>query len=79
MTTLLQGELDGKRIAYHSGTKFEIQLGKGKSAYKTVQSFEGNLYQAALTYTGYNVHSGYKKRLIAHSMNKPVLARYISQ
>lgn len=76
--TLKYQELDGKRIAYHSKSVFQIQIGKNKSAYHTVASFEGNLTQAVLNYNGYNIGNGYKKRLVCWSFNKPILARAFS-
>jgi hypothetical protein len=72
-------ELDGKRIAYHSTTDFLVQLGKGKSAYKTKYSFIGNLAQAVIYYRGLNIGNGYKKRLLMPSCSKnPVLARAVA-
>lgn len=75
---LYTAELDGKKIAYHSESKFEVQTGRYKSAYRTRQSFIGNLAQAVLWYKSYNIGNGYKKRLVCWTMNNPVLARYIS-
>jgi hypothetical protein len=43
--------------------KFQIQVGKGNSSYKTIYSFE-NEEQAMLYYQSLNVHSGYKKRFL---------------
>ena len=71
-------ELDGKRIAYHTETKFLVQIGKGRSAYKTRYSFVGNLKSAVLYYRSINIGNGYKKRLLAPTFNKPILARAFS-
>jgi len=76
--TLHAVELDGKRVAYSSETEFLVQVGKGKSAYKTRYRFVGNLVQAVMYYRSINVGSGYKKRLVSWSMNKPILARQFS-
>ena len=75
---LITAELDGKKIAFSSETEFLVQVGRNKSAYKTRYKFKGNLGQAVLYYSGINIRYGYKKRLIAPSMNKPVLARQFS-
>ena len=78
MVTLKTATLDGKQIAYSSETIFLVQIGKRRSAYKTRHKFEGNLGQALLYYKAINIGNGYKKRLLAPSMNKPVLARQFS-
>jgi len=70
--------LDGKRIAYTDDTRFEVQIGRGKSAYKTKYSFEGNLHQAVMYYRCINIGRGYKKRLVMPAANRPVLAREFS-
>lgn len=76
---LLENELNGKKIAYHSESEFLVQLGKGsKGSYRTRYSFKGNLGQAVLYFNGLNVGNGYKKRLVCWSLNKPVLARAVS-
>lgn len=76
---LLENELNGKKIAYSNETMFYVQIGKGsKGSYKTHYSFEGKLNQAVMTYNMINICNGYKKRLIAPSMNKPILAKQIS-
>lgn len=75
---LLENMLDGKRIAYSSETEFLVQVGKGKSGYATRYAVVGNLAQAVLLYNAINIGNGYKKRLVAPGMNKPLLARSIS-
>ena len=62
--TLHYQELDGKRIAYHSTTQFLVQVGKGKSSYRTKYVIKGNLSQAVMYYNGINLGNGYKKRLL---------------
>jgi hypothetical protein len=73
------GTIDGKHIAWHELTEFRIQVGKGKSAYKTKYSFTGNLGQAVLYYGAINIGNGYKKRLYMVGANKPIIARVISR
>ena len=75
---IITAELDGKRIAYADDTVFMVQVGKGRGAYKTRYQFTGNLAQACAWYRGLNIGNGYKKRLIAPVLNKPVLARQFS-
>lgn len=75
---IIENELNGKKIVYHDGTEFLIQVGKGKGAYKQTLKVIGNLSIAVMHYNLINVHSGYKKRLIAPGMNKPILARTIT-
>jgi hypothetical protein len=70
--------LDGKRIAYTDDTKFEVQVGRGKSAYTTRYAFTGNLHQAVMYYRCVNIGRGYKKRLVMPDANRPVLARAFS-
>ena len=78
MVTLHTVTLDGKQIGYSSETEFLVQVGKGKSAYKTRYRFVGNIGQAVAYYRGINIGNGYKKRLVSWSMNKPLLARQVS-
>lgn len=72
-------ELDGKKIAFHAQSKIEVQLGKGKSSYKTKYSFAASDFgRAVMHYNMLNTHSGYKKRLVCFGLNKPILARSLS-
>lgn len=76
---LKHATLDGKQVAYSSETEFLVEVGKGsKGAYKLRNKIKGNLGQAVFLYQGINIGNGYKKRLRAPSMNKPVLARQFS-
>lgn len=69
-------ELNGRKIAYTTATEFIIQIGKDKKdAYVNRYTIHGNLTQAVLLYNGINIGNGYKKRLIAPSFNRPLLAR----
>jgi hypothetical protein len=70
--------LDGKKIIYGDTTRFEVQVGRGNSAYKTRYAFEGNLHQAVRYYLCINIGNGYKKRLLMPGARKPVLARQFS-
>lgn len=70
--------IDGKNIAYTDQTEFLVQVGKGRGAYATRYRFVGDLSQACLYYRGINIGLGYKKRLLAPGMNKPLLARAFS-
>lgn len=72
-------ELDGKRIAYHDGTEFLVQIGRGSSSYRTKYRFVGNFTQAVMHYNMLNVGNGYKKRLLMPSCSKnPVLAKELT-
>lgn len=75
---LLENELNGKKIAYCEKTEFLIQLGKGKSSYKTKMKIVGDLGRAVMIYNMLNIGNGYKKRLISWNLNRPVLVRVIS-
>lgn len=69
-------ELDGRKVAFSSETEFLVQVGRGsKGSYKTKYRIVGAIHQAVLLYKGINIGNGYKKRLLAPSMNKPLLAR----
>jgi hypothetical protein len=73
---LLESELNGKKIAYHSETQFLIQVGKGsKGSYKSRYKVTGTLTEAVSWYNGINIGNGYKKRLV---MAGKVLARAAS-
>lgn len=77
--TLKNDILDGKRIGYHSETLFLVQVGRyRKGSFKTRYTFTGELGRAVMFYNGINLGNGYKKRLIAPSFNKPLLARQAS-
>lgn len=67
--------LDEEPIAYTNHTEFLVQVGRGRGAYKTRYGFKGDLRAAVQHYNCINVGNGRKKRLIAPSLNKPVLAR----
>ena len=76
---MLTANLNNKRIAYTSSTVFIVQVGKGpKGSYKNRYKFTGDLEQAVFYYSCINIGRGYKKRLIASGMNKPVLLRQTS-
>lgn len=70
--------LNGKRVAYDETTEFQVQVGKGRSSYRTVATFVGNLPGACIHYQGINVWGGHKKRLYSPNMNKPVLDRVLT-
>ena len=73
---LLENELNGKKVAYHSETEFLIQIGKGpKGSYTTRYKVTGSLTEAVSWYNGINIGNGYKKRLV---MAGRVLARAAS-
>jgi len=73
---LLESELNGKKIAYHSETQFLIQVGKGsKGSYTTKYEIAGDVNKAVFWYVGINIGNGYKKRLV---MAGKVLARAAS-
>lgn len=78
MITLKTATLNGKHIAYSSETEFLVQIGKNKSAYKTRYRFVGDLGKAVFYFKCISIRRGYKKRLLAPTMNKPVLARQFS-
>jgi len=71
-------ELDGNSIAYTTDTVFKVQVGKGRSAYKTRYAILGNIHQAVKLYRSICIGNGYKKRIYVESFNKPVLARAFS-
>jgi hypothetical protein len=70
--------LDGKSVGYSDETEFLVQIGKDSGSYKTRNRIVGNLAQAVMIYNGINIGNGYKKRLLAPSFNKPLLARQFS-
>lgn len=73
-------ELDNKKVCFHASNIIEVQIRKYNRPYKTVSTFKAKDFgRAVFFYNCYNVHSGYRKRLICHSLNKPVLARYLSR
>lgn len=73
---MFENELDGKKVAYHSETEFLVQIGRyRKGSYSTMYVIVGDLAMAVRYYNGINIGNGYKKRLIAPSFNKPLLAR----
>lgn len=80
MTVLLKtANLNNRPIAFTNETEFLVQLGRGKSKYRTKYRIVGNLAQAVNYYNGLNVGYGYKKRLLMPSCSKrPVLARQFS-
>jgi len=76
---ILETEINGKKIVYHSESEFLIQVGKGpKGSYHTKYSFKGTLALAVGWYNAINIGNGYKKRLVCWSLNKPILAKAVS-
>lgn len=70
--------LDGETIAYTDETYFLVEVGRHSGAYRIRYGFKGNLARAVLHFNAINIGNGYKKRLRAPSLNKPVLARAYS-
>jgi hypothetical protein len=77
---MLENELDGKKIAYHSETQFLVQVGRyAKGAYSTKYSIVGSLGKAVFWFNGINIGNGYKKRLVmVGGKPREVLARQAS-
>jgi hypothetical protein len=76
MIELRQSILNGRRIDYSSETRFHVQVGKGKSAYRTLAIFTGNLAGAVIHFNGINLGPDFKKRLLMEGGKpSPVLAR----
>ncbi|CAB4196690.1 hypothetical protein UFOVP1290_210 [uncultured Caudovirales phage] len=65
----------GQVVSYNSDTTFYIQVGRGKSSYKTKYAVNGSFGMACTYYHGINIGNGYKKRLV---MDKKVLDRRFS-
>lgn len=78
MIQLKTATVDGKQVGYSSETVFLVQVGKGKSSYKTRYSFTGDLGRAIMHFNMINIGNGFKKRLLVPSFNKPVMARAAS-
>jgi hypothetical protein len=78
--TLHTAEIDGKKIAFSSRTTWQVQVAKGRSAYRTRYTFQGDsgLRQAVFYYRGINIGNGYKKRLFSPDLKKPTLSRAFS-
>lgn len=72
----IENELNGKKVVYHYQTEFLVQVGlRKKGSYRTKYRVHGSLPEAVRLYNAINIGNGYKKRLIAPSLNKPLLAR----
>lgn len=55
--------IDGTIISYTDQTKFYVEIGRRKSAYKIVHVVVGNYELAAKLYNELLIAGGYKKRL----------------
>ena len=77
MSMLRSAQLDGKQIAFSSETQFKVQVASPKGSYQTRYSFTGNLGQAVLYFNAINLGYGWRKRLVAPGLNKPVLAKAV--
>lgn len=75
---IINATLNDKPVAYTDQTEFLVQIGKDRGGYRTKYKFVGKLGTAVAYYNAVNIGRGYKKRLIAPGMNKPVLARAFS-
>ena len=70
--------IDGKDYTYSNNDTWEVQVGKGSSAYKTRYSFN-NPNQAVFYFSSINIGRGYKKRLILNQNNLKIkIAKSIS-
>ena len=78
MIEIKQSILNDKPIVYTSKTMFLVQVGRYSGSYKTRYSFEGDLAKAVTYFNCINIGRGYKKRLIAPTLNNPLLARTFS-
>ena len=67
---LITHELNGKKIGYSSETVFLVQVGRGKSSYRTRYAFTGDLPRAVIYYNSINIGNGFKKRLLMPSSPK---------
>ena len=65
-------------IFFHNAI-IEVQIGKGKSIYKTKYQFNASEFgRAVFMYNGINIGNGYKKRLLCKTLIKPILVRTFS-
>lgn len=70
--------INGAYIAFTNKTVFMVQIGKDSGSYKTKWTFEGDLANALFYYKALNIGRGFKKRLYAPALHKPLLARSFS-
>lgn len=70
--------LNGELVEFTNKTVFMVQLGKDSGSYKTKWTFEGDLANALFYYKALNIGRGFKKRLYAPALHKPLLARSFS-
>ena len=75
--SLKTATLNGHNIAYSTQTEFKVQVASPKGKYKTRYSFVGNLGQAVLYFNAINLGFGWRKRLAAPTLNKPILAKAV--
>ncbi len=76
---MLTANINGKHIAYTNETVFMVQVGRySKGKYANRYKFVGDLQKAVFYYSCINIGNGYKKRLVASGLNKPVLLRQSS-
>jgi len=79
MKTFYEYELNNKKIVFHKDNEILVQTGKGKQSYKDTWTFKAeNFAKAVFQFNCINIGNGYKKRIICHSLNKPLLARQFS-
>ena len=80
MSEFYEYTFNGKKISFHKTSTIQIQIGRGKGIYKIRHTFEAKDFgRAVMTYNGINIGNGFKKRLVSWGLNKPLLARSISQ
>ena len=68
--------INNKKFIINDKTRFCIQMGKGRSAYKDRYVFVGELEKALFYYRCINIGYGYKKRLL---INQKVVTRAFSR
>lgn len=74
---LRHATLNGQSIEFCSSTEFLVQTASPKGSYRTRYRFQGNLGQAVLYFNAINLGWGWRKRLLAPSFQKPVLAKAV--
>lgn len=75
--TIHYSEINGRKIAYHSGTEFVIQVCQKGHEYKERLRIRGDFLRAYFHYSGINLDANHSKRLIMIGSHRPILAKQV--
>jgi hypothetical protein len=75
--TIHYSEINGRKLAYHSGTEFWVQVCQKGKTYYTKYVFRGDFLRAYFHYIGINLGANWNKRLLMIGSHQPIIAKQV--